>query len=257
MKAGIYGSGNLAWHLTRWLSQKHIPITGISGRNAENCRKIWPDYITPRELALRSDVIFLAVPDAAIAESAALFARTAAIVVHCSGATAMNKLSLCPHHGVFWPLQSFTREMYMQYDHIHVFVEAGNAATQKKLLFLGNLLTDNAHITTEDERRLMHLAAVFSSNFVNHMLYIASVVSGKQGPGLVALQPLIEETINKAMLLGPLDAQTGPARRGDNETIANHLKMLESNPEWQALYKSISGSIAHTYGKLQGDSEED
>lgn len=255
MKVGIYGSGNLAWHLARWLSQKHIQLTGISGRNAEKCLAIWPEYLTADQLADDSDIVFLAIPDDAIADSAKKFIGKDCIVAHCSGATSLDALEGIAHRAVCWPLQSFTREMFMQYDQIHVFIETSTPNVQERLLGLWRQLTENIHVVDKDERKMMHLAAVFASNYVNHLLHISEMIASMKGPGLVALQPLIEEIISKAFLNGPFDSQTGPARRGDVNTIHTHLELLTEKPEWQNIYRDIAASIQSTYGKLQTDPE--
>jgi predicted short-subunit dehydrogenase-like oxidoreductase (DUF2520 family) len=250
MKVGIYGSGNLAWHLTRWFSQKQISLVGISGRNAARCREIWPEYLTPPDLAEKADIIFLAIPDNTIAEAAEKFKDCNCIVVHCSGATGMEVFAQNKRYGVVWPVQTFTRNMFIQYHHIHLFIEGSDEATGRALWKLASTMSDSVHVSDSEERGRVHLSAVFVSNYLNHLLFIGDQLAGKKGPGIMALQPLIEETVNKAFTLGTLDAQTGPARRRDTETMNKHLKMLEKNPAWKEIYGNIADSIMKTYEKL-------
>jgi len=248
MKVGIYGSGNLAWHLTRWFSQKRTNLVGLSGRDSEKCKKIWPDFLMPDELEQKADIIFLAVPDAALSKVASQFEGSKKIIAHCSGATSLNVLSNhFENAAVSWPLQSFTRDVFLQYDEIHTLIDASNQHTLQTMLQFWQTLTRNVHPMTEKERQTLHLAAVFSSNFVNHLIHISHKLVSTKGLDLELIQPLIEATVAKAFETNPLNSQTGPARRNDLVTIEAQLKLLAEQPEWKTIYSAFTQSIIKTY----------
>lgn len=248
MKAGIYGSGNLAWHLTRWFSQKQVLFAGLSGRDSEKCKKIWPDFLMPEELEQMADIIFLAVPDASLETVAKQFEGTKKIIVHCSGATSLKVLAdRFENAAVSWPLQSFTRDMFLQYDEIHTLIDASNQQTMQTMLAFWQRLTSNVHPMNEKERQILHLSAVFSSNFVNHLIHISHELVSTKGLELELIKPLIEATISKAFEATPLQSQTGPARRNDVVTIQSQLNLLDSYPDWQKIYLAFTDSIIKTY----------
>lgn len=89
----------------------------------------------------------------------------------------------------------------------------------------------------------MHLAAVFASNFSNLMFTEAEKIVEAAGVDFDVLKPLILETADKINMLKPVNAQTGPAKRGDKTIIDEHLKLLESSPETQEIYRVLSNRI--------------
>jgi predicted short-subunit dehydrogenase-like oxidoreductase (DUF2520 family) len=93
------------------------------------------------------------------------------------------------------------------------------------------------------QREVLHLAAVFTNNFANHMLFWAKTLVDAEGLDFNLLRPLARETVEKAFFLTPELAQTGPARRGDLKTMQSHIEQLQANPELISLYKTLSASI--------------
>ena len=61
----------------------------------------------------------------------------------------------------------------------------------------------------------------------------------------------MEETLAKALQNSPVLMQTGPAMRGDSDTIKRHMELLGSHPEWQDLYQKISASIQTDFTALK------
>jgi predicted short-subunit dehydrogenase-like oxidoreductase (DUF2520 family) len=91
-------------------------------------------------------------------------------------------------------------------------------------------------------RYAIHLAAVFACNFTNHLIHISEHILNDQGFDLQLLRPLIAETLNKSLDLGPADAQTGPAARGDSDVINRHMVYLE-NTGYDDIYRLITQQI--------------
>jgi predicted short-subunit dehydrogenase-like oxidoreductase (DUF2520 family) len=95
-----------------------------------------------------------------------------------------------------------------------------------------------------ETRKWLHLSGVFSCNFVNHMLAIGQLIAEDNNFEFTLLKPLVLETVQKAMELGPIASQTGPAIRGDSETIKKHVAMLSNvSDDLRELYMSLSSSI--------------
>jgi len=93
-----------------------------------------------------------------------------------------------------------------------------------------------------DERLKIHLAAVFVSNFINYMVGLAFDLSK---PNQTFLMPLAIETVRKAFLYEhPSLVQTGPAKRGDINTLEKHLKLLNGMKEHREVYEILSKLIA-------------
>ncbi len=96
---------------------------------------------------------------------------------------------------------------------------------------------------TDEQKSILHVAAVFANNFSNHMLTLAEKICNEHQLPFEILKPLILETFSKAILSGPKDSQTGPAVRGDQKTIEKHLSLLNDHPQLRDLYLMISNSI--------------
>src|SRR5690606_24448742 len=94
-----------------------------------------------------------------------------------------------------------------------------------------------------DKRKNLHLTAVFSSNFTNYLYVIAKKLAVEYSIPFEALIPLIELTANRVKEYDPSMVQTGPAARGDINTIQAHLKMLENHSGLQRLYREFSDQI--------------
>lgn len=94
----------------------------------------------------------------------------------------------------------------------------------------------------------MHLAAVFVNNFSNYMFKLGQDLCYENHIDEAILMPLIQETFEKIKDINAEEAQTGPARRQDQETINQHLKLLKKDSK-KEIYKIISQHIKNDYGK--------
>ena len=247
----IIGAGRVAWHLGRRLKGKGIPVTQVISRTEDKTEELatsvgaaWSTSLS--EITPYADWILLAVKDDAIAEVAETLSHYVpeALVTHTSGGTAGSVLSpFFRRFGVFYPLQSFSFEHTPVWSKIPFCVDA---STQDDLLFLkktakriGNLVY---HVNDEQRARL-HVAAVFANNFANHCFAVAEKILDDQELPFEMLHPLMEETVAKALQESPARMQTGPAARGDVETMRKHMYLLEAYPDWQKIYKLFSSNI--------------
>lgn len=146
-------------------------------------------------------------------------------------------------YGVFYPMQTFSKQRTVDFRQIPVFVESNSAADTQTLKDIASVLSEKVYEATSEQRKSLHLAAVFTCNFTNHMYALAAELLKKYQLPFEVMLPLIDETARKVHELEPCLAQTGPAIRYDENVINNHLQMLSDKPGMQELYRLISESI--------------
>jgi predicted short-subunit dehydrogenase-like oxidoreductase (DUF2520 family) len=147
------------------------------------------------------------------------------------------------NYGVFYPLQSFTKEKAIDLSDVPFCIEASSTRVHEVLFSIARSLSSKVVVLDSEQRKVLHLAAVFANNFTNHMLFWAKTLLDAEGLDFNLLKPLTKETVEKAFFLMPELAQTGPARRGDYKTMKSHLDQIEANPELSKLYQELSKSI--------------
>ncbi|MBN8682721.1 MAG: DUF2520 domain-containing protein [Chitinophagales bacterium] len=250
-KIAIIGSGRIAWHLGRRLKAKGLPPRQVISRTAAHAESLartlqcdWTDDWSA--LMPDIDLAIIAVRDDAIGDVAAQVAPAApqTLFVHTSGATPGTVLAPhCARFGVFYPLQSFSYDRVPVWSKIPFCVDANSAEDllllKKTAKQIGNLL----YHVDDKQRSSLHVAAVFANNFTNHCFAIAEKLLEEKELPFELLHPLMEETLAKALQNAPALMQTGPAVRGDQETIQRHLNLLSGHPEWQKLYSSMTDNI--------------
>lgn len=234
-KIAIIGYGNVGYHLANRLSKRNE--VSIFSRNASESEIHSFD-------ALRSenfDFVLLCVPDGAVKEVAQAIKPSNAIVMHTSGSRPLSDLEDHPNHGVLYPLQTFSVEKTVDFSTFPVFVEGNETAEMKIYSFARSFATD-VRLLSSANRVKLHLAAVFACNFSNHMYHIAEKYLNELDMKFQDFQPLVEETLNKALAINPSKAQTGPAMRGDASTLAVHRDMIKDE-EIRKMYELISKHI--------------
>jgi len=243
----IIGSGNVAKHLIKaFLKIENINLKQVYTRNLEDEALLKSSVSTTSDLSLikEADVTIIAVSDDAIANIS--YNIKNALVVHTSGSVEMKALKNQKNKGVFYLLQSFSKEKEINFSNVPICLEAENKSDLAKLEKLASLLQGNIYHLSSLQRKKIHVAAVFVNNFTNHMYTIAYNICEEHNVPFDILEPLIEETSQKIKNLTPKEAQTGPAKRNDIETIKNHLNLLSKSQ--QELYLKITQSIQN-HGK--------
>lgn len=222
----IVGKGNVATHLyDAFLKVDTITVTQINSRKLENISK--------------ADVTIIAVSDDAIAEVSSKINN--AFVIHTSGASSIRELKNTTNKGVFYMLQSFSKEKEVDFSKIPFCLEAENEEDKQLLITLAKSIGEEIYTVNSKQRKALHVAAVFVNNFTNHLYKIGNDICKEQKVPFKILQPLIKETVAKIETLSPEKAQTGPAIRNDKKTIENHLDLL--NKKQQEIYKILTKSI--------------
>jgi len=144
-------------------------------------------------------------------------------------------------YGVLYPMQSFSRELVTPLEEVHVFVEGNSAESLADIRELAGLLSRHVSVADSEQRRRLHLAAVFACNFANHMWTLSAEVLAEHGLPQEAMLPLIRTTVDKLSHLTPAASQTGPAMRHDEQVIAAHLAMLDGDK--REIYQLVTHSI--------------
>ena len=227
----IIGRGNVASHFYEALKYK-TEVCMVNPRTLEN-------------LPENSDYIILAVSDNSINELAERIPTSNAIIAHTSGSIPMDVLKKTGNnYGVFYPLQTFTKGLKLNYSEIPVFIEGSSNYSVSKLKDLAALFSNDIREADSDKRRKLHLASVFACNFTNKLAGIANNILRETDIDFSALLPLMKQTVDKLAYLSPEESQTGPAVRGDTTVMEKHLMMLDKQPELQDLYKTLSSLIS-------------
>jgi predicted short-subunit dehydrogenase-like oxidoreductase (DUF2520 family) len=252
----IVGAGNLAWHLAPALDNAGYPVREVYSRDNRSARKLASRLY---QAEVKSDldfgdsdvdVVILAVSDDAIAQVAAdLILREDTLVVHTSGSTPMRVLEAADTEniGVFYPLQTFSKGVSVDFEDVPILVEGSNDGVERALQAMGRALSHTVEAITSGRRLALHVAAVFGSNFTNHMIAIAFALMEDHDLNPDWLKPLIAETLNKSLHAGPSQAQTGPARRGDLSILRRHTEFLRDDPKLREIYTVISQHILDRY----------
>ena len=255
-RIAILGTGNVAWHLARAVENAGHIIAHIYDRDSEKAQKFGIDYFnasTGSSLNLsdiHAQIFILAISDDAIEEVAsALSLPPNAILCHTSGSKPLNVLGYAPTEniGVFYPLQTFSKGKKVEFQNIPISIEAENRFTLEALRALGNSLSSKTQEISSQQRKAIHLAAVFACNFTNHMFTVAQSILQNQEMDFDLLKPLIVETLNKSFEIGPERAQTGPAIREDLKTLDLQFESLKDDPELAEIYRLISQHIIDYY----------
>ncbi|PZX53294.1 Rossmann-like and DUF2520 domain-containing protein [Algoriphagus chordae] len=251
-KIALIGAGNVAWHLAPALEDAGHVITEVYARTLKSAENITDRVYAgePKDdldfSASEAEIFILAVKDSAILEVAdEIILPEDSILVHTSGSVALDILnySSATYTGIFYPLQSFTKGRKIEFDEVPFLLESDDEETLQKLKKLAKSLTPLTYTVRSKDRKAMHIAAVFASNFSNHMIRIAEEVMRRQGLDFEMLKPLIIETISKSLQIGAKAAQTGPAIREDYETLEDHHRFLSYNENFAEIYRLVSQDI--------------
>jgi predicted short-subunit dehydrogenase-like oxidoreductase (DUF2520 family) len=251
MHITIIGTGNVATHLALGLHNARHQIIQVIGRNKDKAQELALKVNAKatnslEQLSTSTQVVLLCITDNAIEDVAQMLPKANYLLLHTSGSIPIDALKSAQHFGVFYPLQSFSKNVPLNLKEIPFCLEANNSDTMETIKDLASTLSDHIYFLNSHERKQCHLAAVFANNFTNHMYTLAADILSKNKLPFEIIQPLIDETANKIKTTAPKDAQTGPAKRQDSLVIHEHLKQLKSD-KLEKLYSFVSNSIIDYY----------
>jgi predicted short-subunit dehydrogenase-like oxidoreductase (DUF2520 family) len=245
IKVVIIGSGNVAQHLIKVLhTSASVSLVQAFARKKESLLHLIPiNQITSnyKDIA-EADVYIISVTDNAIAEVAANLPFQNRLVVHTSGSSELSVLDSKNRKGVFYPLQTFSKGKNIDFSSIPLCLEAENEIDLQLLEQLANTITQKSYRISSEQRKSLHVAAVFVCNFVNNMYNIGNQICEDNKVPFEILHPLIQETAQKILTLSPIEAQTGPALRKDTKTIHKHLEFIQ-NSDYNEIYQLLTQSI--------------
>jgi len=251
IKVIILGAGNVAFHLTNeLLKNKKVELLQVYNRNLNKIEYLKhsveiTDNLT--KLNKNGDIYIIAISDDAISTFSNQLKLPNKLVVHTSGSVPLNTLQSKSNKGVFYPLQTFSKNKKVTFNAIPICIEAEISDNLELLEKFAKIISNKCYIINSKQRKQLHLAAVFVNNFVNHLYYLGNKICDENNIPFEILHPLIKETSEKLNKLSPFAAQTGPAKRNDIKTIEKQLAMLPKNQK--EIYTLLTDSIINTYGK--------
>jgi predicted short-subunit dehydrogenase-like oxidoreductase (DUF2520 family) len=252
MRVVIIGAGNVATHLAKALKAVNVQVAQVWSYHYENALQLahQVEAVAIEDLAAldqTADLCLLAVKDDCISELIKQLVGFKGVIAHTSGSVHLSVFEgLFDKYGVCYPLQTFSKSKSVSFSNIPLCLEANNENTLAVLREIANKLSTNVSEVDSEKRKILHLSAVFACNFTNHLYVLAQQVLAPNGLDFNILRPLIEETASKVQSDLPLNVQTGPAIRNDNETLKKHEELLKQQPALLEIYKTLSDSIKNT-----------
>lgn len=193
----------------------------------------------------RADAIIIAVKDDALPTVASQIANLnpSCPVFHTAGSIPAATLGDITHYGVIYPMQTFSKERRVDFSRVPFFIEASDDETLAVARAIAASVSSSVTVTDSEQRRRLHLAAVFACNFANHCYTLAADILENCGLDFTVMLPLIEETAAKVETMHPRESQTGPAVRYDQTVMQQQMQMLADMPVAQQVYRLMSDSI--------------
>ena len=243
------GAGRLATHLARALKNGGHRITAVYSRTmASACSEVGGFATNQIEaLPLEADAFILSVKDSVLSSLIVELSkgREEQTFLHTAGSIPMAIFGSHQHGGVIYPMQTFSKEKPIDFSRVHIFIEGSDESSLTKARAIAASVSSHVHELSSEDRRHLHLAAVFACNFANHCYALSAKILEEHGLAFDVMLPLIEETAQKVEVMHPRDAQTGPAIRYDENVIQAQKALLADEPMVQDIYDLMSKSI-HT-----------
>lgn len=247
----LIGAGNVATHLGRAFHKAGCRIKMIYSRTQESARTLAESIGCPYTTDITSvdseaDIYIVSLKDSVLEEILPELVKCNrnALFVHTAGSVSIGIWKgLTDRYGVLYPMQTFSKQRKVDFENVHFFVEANTKADAEILIRTASLVSSHVFEASSEQRKYLHISAVFACNFANHMYSICEHLLSSHGLPFSAMLPLIDETAEKVHHLPPVSAQTGPAQRNDRNIMDSHLSMLKDEPEIAELYRRISESI--------------
>ncbi len=243
----IIGSGNVAQHLIRaFESSAETEILQVYSRHFQHAENFVPATKIVTDISAlndAADIYIIAVSDTAISEVSSKLPFSDRLVAHTAGSLSLEVIDSKNRAASFYPLQTFSKSKELEFNTIPVCIETRNESDLSMLKSAASAISDEVKLVNSVQRLALHVAAVFVSNFTNHMYSIGEKICRDNLLDFNVLKPLIEETALKVQTMNPRDAQTGPARRKDHITVEKHRAFL-TEPSTREIYDMITKSIS-------------
>jgi predicted short-subunit dehydrogenase-like oxidoreductase (DUF2520 family) len=256
-KIVIIGAGSVATNLAIALYYKGFTIVQVLNRSLGNAQlladRVNASYTDNFEdISSDADLYIIAVKDSKISVIAEKIKLAQKLIVHTSGSIPMDELKcISDNYGVFYPLQTFSKTEIIEFTGIPICIEANTADNESVLLQLAFNLSGNVQKITSTQRKILHISAVFVSNFSSYLYLSAFKILEENQLSFDLLKPLILRTAEKVQHQLPLETITGPARRNDVAVMEEHKKQLTDKPDLQEIYQLISENIVKQFYKIK------
>lgn len=258
MNIVLIGSGNVATQLGRAFKLAGQDISQVWSRNIDHALELADNLAATAisdfdNLDRTADLYIISVKDEAINTLSRELKLSDKLIVHTSGSTDINVLDgSSSKFGVLYPLQTFSKTKSVEFRQIPFAIEGNTPEVTATIHAIADRLSERVMELSSEQRKSLHIAAVFACNFSNHLYVLAQELLKNQNLDFDLLRPLISETAGKVQLNDPMIMQTGPASRDDQETMNAHLELLKNNPEIQDIYKKLSQSIVNLHVHSKG-----
>lgn len=250
----LIGAGNVATHLGKAFHEAGCRIRMVYSRTKESARILAESIGCPYTTDITSidneaDIYIVSLKDSVLDHILPELVKcnSKALFVHTAGSVSIDIWKGLTHrYGVLYPMQTFSKQRDINFNNVHFFIEANTEEDTELLIKTASLISRHIFKASSEQRKYLHISAVFACNFANHMYSICEHLLTSHGLPFSAMLPLIDETAEKVHHLSPVSAQTGPAQRNDHNIMNSHLSLLKDEPEIAELYLRISENI-HNY----------
>lgn len=250
----IIGSGNVADGLGRKIMDAGHHLVEIASRNRQRGKELSDQFGIPfqphiSEVSRAADLYIVAISDDALPGLHKQLRLGRAVVAHTAGSVSKDVLrEVSANYGVLYPLQAFRAGRDVP--KFPMLVDGNTPETLTLLEDFAMGLAEKVIHAGDEQRKKLHLAAVISGNFTNHLLALVQDFCMREDMDFQLLVPYMEQVF-RSLEDGKLrDLQTGPAIRNDVETLEKHLEMLEADPILGSLYRNMTSSI-QSYHRIQ------
>ena len=250
MKIVLIGAGNLATHLGKALHAAGHDMVQVFSRTMQSAETLaslldaepLTDMAQVRDDA---DVYIFSVKDSALEQLISqLCGGEKKVFLHTAGSMPMSVFrGKALHYGVLYPMQTFSTQREVDFSIIPCFIEANDEFALKQIEGLAGQISHRVYQLSSEDRKYLHLSAVFACNFANHCYAASQKLLQQHGIPFDVMLPLIDETAAKVHGMTPKEAQTGPAVRYDENVIGKQIQLLENQPYFQKIYDCMSKSI--------------
>jgi predicted short-subunit dehydrogenase-like oxidoreductase (DUF2520 family) len=232
---------NLFFHLN-----ERIEIVNVYNRSKtnENSKILTNKLVTKFEdLSNDVDLNIISSTDSSI-ELIIQYLPKSVPIVHTSGSISLEVLNSFNTSGVFYPLQTFSKDRVIDMGTIPFLLETSSDSFLKMLTqFVKVNFSNNIHQFNSSDREKIHLAAVFINNFTTLMARESESILNQNNIDSSILKPLLVETVNKLVDSKNINTiQTGPAQREDMGVISKHLEGIDDLNQ-KEIYKILSNRI--------------
>ena len=251
MKIILIGAGNLATHLGKAIFAAGHDVVQVFSRTMQSATALASEVgaqpVTDiSDVRADADMYVVSVKDSALAEliPALCKGKETKVFLHTAGSIPMDVFQgMALHYGVLYPMQTFSKQREVDFSQIPCFIEANDEHALQQIGDVAHQVSSRVYHLASEDRKYLHLSAVFACNFVNHCYALSQEILEEHGIPFDVMLPLIDETAAKVHELDPKDAQTGPAVRYDENVLRAQGALLKSNPQIKDIYDRMSMSI--------------